>query len=100
MKLISDYPELGSWWNRKRDEIDIPGADYKGEKALAIEIKNKELSESGAREILQLTFDKTKLVRGISALKLKAGIVARKIKRREHLEGNGFLVWELEDLVP
>lgn len=98
-ELISDYPEISSWWNRQGDEIDILGVDHQGGKALAIEVKNKELSESEAREILELTLDKTKLVRGISDLKLKVGIVARKVKSRENLEDNGFLVWELEELI-
>ena len=54
-KMISDYPELGSWWNRKGDEIDILGVDHRGRKSLAIEVKNKELGENEAREILELT---------------------------------------------
>jgi AAA+ ATPase superfamily predicted ATPase len=99
-KMISDYPELGNWWNRKGDEIDILGVDHQGRKALAIEVKNKELAENEAREILELTLDKTKLVRGISGQKLKVGIVARKVKGKEHLEDDGFLVWELEELIP
>ncbi len=32
-KMISDYPELGSWWNRKGDEIDILGIDHQERKA-------------------------------------------------------------------
>lgn len=99
-KIISDYPELGSWWNRKGDEIDILGIDHLGRKALAIEVKNKELSESEAREILELTLNKTKLVKGISGQEAKAGIVARKVKGRKSLEDAGFLVWELESLFP
>jgi uncharacterized protein len=99
-KMISDYPEIGSWWNRKGDEIDILGVDHQEGKVLAIEVKNKELGESEAREILELTLDKTKLVRGISDPKLKVGIVARKVKGKEHLEGDGFLVWGLEELIP
>ena len=99
-KLISDYPEIGSWWNRKGDEIDILGVDHLGGKAMAIEVKNKELGESETREILELTLEKIKLVRGISDPKLKVGIVARKVKGKEHLKGDGFLVWELEELIP
>jgi AAA+ ATPase superfamily predicted ATPase len=99
-KMISDYSDIGSWWNRKGDEIDILGVDHQGRKALAIEVKNKELGESEAREILELTLNKTKLVRGISGQEVKAGIVARKVKGREQLEGDGFLVWELEELIP
>ena len=99
-KMISDYPELGSWWNRKGDEIDILGVDHRGRKSLAIEVKNKELAENEAREILELTLDKTKLVKGISGQKLKVGIVAQKVKGRKNLEDDGFLVWELEELIP
>jgi AAA+ ATPase superfamily predicted ATPase len=99
-KMISDYPDIGSWWNRKGDEIDILGVNRQGRKVLAIEVKNKELGESEAREILELTLDKAKLVRGISGQELKVGIVARKVKGRKHLEDDGFLVWELEELIP
>ena len=99
-KTISDYPDIGSWWNRKGDEIDIFGVNCQGGKVLAIEVKNKELGESEAREILELTLDKAKLVRGISGQELKVGIVARKVKGRKHLEDDGFLVWELEELIP
>lgn len=98
-KIGSDYPEIGSWWNRKGDEIDILGIDHKKGKALAVEIKNKKLTESEARDILKLTFGKTKLIKGISELDIKVGIAARQVENSEHLEKEGFLVWELGDIL-
>ncbi len=98
-KISSDYPEIGSWWNRKGDEIDILGIDWKNRKALAVEIKNKELTQNEAREILKLTFGKTKLIKEISEMDSKVGIAARQIENSEQLEKEGFLVWELGDLL-
>jgi AAA+ ATPase superfamily predicted ATPase len=98
-KISSDYPEIGSWWNRKGDEIDILGIDWKNRKALAVEIKNKELTQNEAREILKLTFGKTKLIKEISEMDSKVGIAARQIENSEQLEKEGFMVWELEDLL-
>jgi hypothetical protein len=99
-KMIGDYPEIGSWWNRKGDEIDILGVDHLGGKVMAIEVKNKELSESEAREILKLTLDKTKLIRRISDPKSKAGIVARRVKGKEHLKMMDSLYGNWKSLFP
>ncbi len=98
-KIGSDYPEIGGWWNRKGDEIDILGIDQKDGKALAIEIKNKKLIQNEARDILKLTFGKTKLIKEISEMDIKVGIAARQIENSEQLEKEGFLVWELGDLL-
>ena len=98
-KIGSDYPEIGSWWNRKGDEIDILGIDRKNKKALVVEIKNKKLTQNEARDILKLNFGKTKLIKEISEMDIKVGIAARQIENSEQLENEGFLVWELGDLL-
>ncbi|MDW7733718.1 MAG: ATP-binding protein [Methanolobus sp.] len=93
-EMISDYPEIGSWWNRKGDEIDILAINREKRKVLAIEIKNKELTGNEARRILNFTADKVKLVGELSGMDVRIGIAARKIEDRESLEGEGFIVWE------
>jgi hypothetical protein len=98
-KINFDYPEIGSWWNRKGDEIDILGIDQKNGKALAVEIKNKTLTENEARDILKLNFGKTKLIKEISEMDIKVGIVAIQVENSEQLEKEGFLVWELENIL-
>lgn len=38
-EMASDYPEIGSWWNRRGNEIDIMGIDREKRKVLAVEIR-------------------------------------------------------------
>ncbi|WP_319507346.1 ATP-binding protein [uncultured Methanolobus sp.] len=98
-RLISEYPEIGSWWNRKGDEIDILAINREKSEVMAIEIKNKELTRDEARRILNSTSEKIELIPDASVMNFNVGIVARKIEDRKLLEDEGFLVWELEDLL-
>ena len=97
--IISEYPDIGSWWNRRGDEVDILAINREKRKGLAVEIKNKELTGNESRHILSLTADKVKLVREMSGMDVRIGIAARKIEDRESLEKEGFFVWELEDFL-
>jgi AAA+ ATPase superfamily predicted ATPase len=98
-KIIADYPEIGSWWNRRGDEIDILAINREKRKVLAVEIKNKELTRNEAKRILNTTKEKTKQIGEVSGMELKIGIVARKIQDRELFEREGFFVLELGDLL-
>jgi Predicted ATPase (AAA+ superfamily) len=98
-ELVSEYPEIGSWWNRKGDEIDILAINSEKRRVLAVEIKNKELTRDDARHILKTTKEKTKLIVELSGMEYKIGIAARKIGNREEIEREGFPVWELEDFL-
>ncbi|WP_342304761.1 ATP-binding protein [Methanolobus sp. ZRKC5] len=98
-RLISEYPEIGSWWNRKGDEIDILAINREKSEVMAIEIKNKELTRDEARRILNSTSEKIELIPDVSGMNFNVGIVARKIEDRKLIEDEGFLVWELEDLL-
>ncbi|WP_242492629.1 ATP-binding protein [Methanolobus psychrotolerans] len=97
-KMLREYPIIGNWWNRRGDEIDILGINKEKGKALAVEIKNKELTEDDARDILRYTIGKTEQIHELSKMDIKAGIVARTIEGRDDLEKDGFLVWELKDI--
>ncbi|WP_407356643.1 ATP-binding protein [Methanolobus sp. WCC5] len=98
-EISSDYRDIGSWWNRRGDEIDILGIDREKRKVLAVEIKNRELTGNEARSILHSTAEKIKLVEGVAGMELRTGIAARKIEGREALKSEGFLVWEMGDFL-
>lgn len=98
-KIASDYREIGSWWNRRGDEIDILGIDREKRKVLAVEIKNRELTGDEAKRILNSAKEKVKMVEGVSGMEFRTGIAARKIEGRKSLENDGFLVWELGDFL-
>ncbi|KXS42255.1 MAG: hypothetical protein AWU59_1727 [Methanolobus sp. T82-4] len=97
--IISEYPDVGSWWNRRGDEVDILAINRENRKVLAIEIKNKELTGNEARRILNFTADKVKLVGELSGMDVRIGVAARTVEDRESLEKEGFGVWELEDFL-
>jgi Predicted ATPase (AAA+ superfamily) len=98
-EIVSEYPEIGSWWNRRGDEIDILAINHGKKKVLAVEIKNRELTVNDARSIINSTREKIKLIRGISGTDIKIGIAARKIEGRGSLEKEGILVWEIGDFL-
>jgi hypothetical protein len=98
-EIIFEYPEIGSWWNRKGDEIDILAINHEKRKVLVVEIKNKELAVNNARSIINSTMEKIKLIKGISGTDIRIGVAARKIEDRGSLEKEGFLVWEIGDLL-
>ena len=97
-KMIHEYPDIGNWWNRRGEEIDILGINKEEGKAFVVEIKNKKLTEDDARSILRHTLRKTEQINELSKMDIKSGIIARTIEGREALEKDGFLVWELNDL--
>ncbi len=98
-ELIDEYPKIGSWWNRKGDEIDVVGINAEENKMLAIEIKNMELSERSARNILRSTVEKVRFIKGSSTMQVSVGVIARKVHGRKSIENDGFYVWELGDLM-
>ena len=98
-KLVSEYPKIGVWWDRKGNEIDLVGIDTENNRLLVVEIKNLELTEGGAKKILADTIDKVKYIKGYSGMQIEAGIAAKKIEGRSGIEKDGFITWELEDLL-
>jgi AAA+ ATPase superfamily predicted ATPase len=94
-EIASDYQEIGSWWNRKGDEIDVLAVNREERKVLAVEIKNKELTGGDAKGILNSVKEKAKLVGGVLGMECRLGIATRKIEGRRSLESEGFLVWEM-----
>ena len=98
-ELIAEYPKIGSWWDRKGNEIDVVGINDEENKILLIEIKNMELGEDSARKILKSTVDKAGYIKGSSGMEVSVGIAARRVEGRKRIESDGFRVWELGDLL-
>jgi len=93
--LAERYEEIGSWWNRRGDEIDLLALGPEG--SLAVEIKNRNLSLAEAHGILAALEEKLPLVKGL-ARPLATGIAARTVESKEVLRARGFYVMDLDDL--
>jgi len=93
--LGEDYEEIGSWWNRRGDEIDPLALGSAG--SLAVEIKNRDLNLIEAREILAGLEGKIPLVKSLQR-PVTTGIAARTIDGAEALVVEGFYVRDLEGL--
>ncbi len=93
--LGEDYEEIGSWWNRRGDEIDLLALGPAG--SLAVGIKNRDLTLIEAREILTDLEGKIPLVKGLR-WPVTTGIAARTIDGAEALVAEGFYVRDLEGL--
>lgn len=94
-ELIQEYDSIGSWWNRKGDEIDLVAAGTNG--TIVIECKNRFLSEDQSRAILQHVLRKGELMKHLKR-PLSAGVAAVGIQGQETLRKEGFHVWDMEDL--
>ncbi|WP_292616404.1 ATP-binding protein [Methanocalculus sp. MSAO_Arc1] len=94
--LIPEYDAVGSWWNRRGDEIDLlalsGGAD------LVVEIKNTTLTRSEAYSLLTSLQAKLPAVQGLSE-QVTLGIAAREIEDREELREEGFYCMEIEEML-
>ncbi|HOI59251.1 MULTISPECIES: ATP-binding protein [unclassified Methanoculleus] len=93
--LEKGYEEIGPWWNRRGDEIDLLALGPEGN--LAVEIKNRDLSLSEAHGILATLEEKIPLVKAL-VRPTTTGIAARTIEGKAALRAEGFYVADLEDL--
>jgi len=93
--LVEDYEEIGPWWNRRGDEIELLALGPAG--SLAVEIKNRDLTLTEARGILAALEEKIPLVKGLPR-PVTTGIAARTIEGAETLAAEGFYAKDLEDL--
>lgn len=93
--LAAQYDHIGSWWNRRGDEIDLLALSKAGN--LAVEIKNQHLSHSDARSLLHSLEQKIPLVKGLTG-PLTMGVAARTIEGKEVLIREGYFIRELSDL--
>lgn len=93
--LVEGYEEIGPWWNRRGDEIDLLAIGPEG--SLAVEIKNRDLTPAEARGILAALKEKIPLVKGLPR-PAATGIAARTIDDAEALAAEGFYAKDLGDL--
>jgi AAA+ ATPase superfamily predicted ATPase len=93
--LAERYEEIGPWWNRRGDEIDLLALGPAGN--LAVEIKNRDLSLAEARGILATLEEKIPLVKGLLQ-PAATGIAARTVEGKAALRAGGFYAMDLEDL--
>jgi len=95
-KLSQEYMKIGSWWNRRGDEIDLLALGKN--KALAVEIKNKELDMKEAMGYVEELKKKIALVKGIND-KIIFGIAARRIENKDKIKKMGYFAWDMDDLM-
>jgi len=93
--LADRYDEIGPWWNRRGDEIDLLALGPQG--SLAVEIKNRALTRSEALGLLSSLSAKIPLVKGLSG-PVDTGVAARTVGEKEALREEGFYVMDLADL--
>ena len=94
-KLPFRFMKIGRWWH-KSEEVDLLALNERESKALLVEVKWKELSEREARGILKDLERKAKLI-GLEEWENFYGLVAKRIKGKEGLRDEGWLVWDLKD---
>ena len=96
--LATEFPQVGWFWDRKRNEIDLVGIDGKKRRMLLVEVKTRRLREAKAKRVLSDLEGKASHV-PYEAKELTLGLVAIDVEGREDLEAEGHRVWELEDLL-
>jgi len=98
-KTASDeFSEVGRFWDRRGNEIDIVGINRKTREMLLVEVKTKELSSNTARNIINDLQKKSDLV-PFRAKKVRHGVIAPEIEGRETIEKEGYFTRTLEDLL-
>jgi AAA+ ATPase superfamily predicted ATPase len=95
-RLIPEYDAVGSWWNRRGDEIDLLAISDEAD--LALEIRNTTLTRSGTYSILTSLQAKLPAVQGLSC-QVSLGIVAREIEDIAGFRKEGFYCMELLELL-
>lgn len=96
--LVREYPEVGRFWDRKGNEVDIVGINRKKRELLLVEVKTKELSSTAALNIINGLQRKAGLV-PFRFKKVRYGVMAPEITGRQRIEKEGYPLWTLEDLL-
>jgi len=95
LKLPFKPLKVGGWW-KKGVEIDVVALDRKEKKAVLLEVKWKNINRKEAYKILAELEEKGKELPYPTKY---YGLVGLDIDSREDLEKDGYLVYELKDLV-
>lgn len=95
-RLITEYDAVGSWWNRRGDEIEL--LSISGGADLEVEIRNTALTRSEAYSLLTSLQARLPAVKGVSE-QVMLGVVAREIVDREEFRKEGFYCMELREMM-
>lgn len=96
--LVREFPEVGRFWDRRGNEIDIVGIDRRSREMLLVEVKTKELSPSATRDIINDLQRKSDLI-PFHFKKARYGVIAPKIDGRKKIGKEEYLFWTLKDLL-
>jgi AAA+ ATPase superfamily predicted ATPase len=96
--LATEFGQVGWFWDRRRNEIDLVGIDVRKRKMLLVEVKASRLRETKAKRVLTDLEAKASHV-PFEEKELDLGLVAIGVEGREDLEAEGHRVWELEDVL-
>jgi len=88
--------KIGKWW-WKETEIDIVGLESKGKRALAMEAKLTELDYQETKRLLSELTVKAKQIH--IAKECILGVMAKKIGNKEKIRNEGFIAFDLQDMV-
>jgi AAA+ ATPase superfamily predicted ATPase len=97
-KLPFTFSAIGKWWY-KDNEIDLIALDEEKQTATFLETKWSNLDKKDCERILQNLKTKTQQFRW-KRKKENYGIIAKKIREKEHLTEQGYLTFDLRDLEP
>ncbi|MCD4704076.1 MAG: ATP-binding protein [Methanosarcinaceae archaeon] len=96
--LPFSFTEVKRWWH-KDQEIDIVALDQDTKKILFVECKWKDLDEKDADRVLAKLKKKSGFVKWNNDSRQEYyGLVAKKIRGKERLRENGFVVFDLDDM--
>ncbi|BAA29940.1 ATP-binding protein [Pyrococcus horikoshii] len=87
-----EFETLGRWWYRG-EEIDIVA--LRKDKTTLIEVKWKDLSKRSALRVLRELEEKSEKLHPIENI----GLIAKSVRGKEKLREEGYLVWDLEDII-
>ncbi|CAB50207.1 ATP-binding protein [Pyrococcus abyssi] len=93
--LTPSFIKIGRWWH-KGEEIDLVALNEHKKSVLFVEVRWKELSENETRKTIRKLMKKAQLV-GLENWKEYYGLVGKRIRGKEKLRSEGWLVWDLKD---
>lgn len=94
----TDFPDIGRFWDRRGNEVDIVGLNKKNGEVLMMEVKAKKMPYDATLSALNKLKEKTRLI-PTKNKKLRYGLIAFDIEGRKKLEKEGHLIWTLDDLI-
>ena len=98
-KIATEYPRVGRYWDRKGNEFDFVGLDLKRKRGIILEVKRGTLSSEKARSLLERLVDRSTAF-PVKGIRFEYGIVAEDIEGAGELRKDGFLTYDLDEMIP